>query len=185
MEQYQMELIEEKYGKLIHKIGHWISGDTAISAHEDNTQDIWMAAIEAIRGYERKEDMSFDEFWGTTGFDKYIKTCLWNMKHSKGAKITKKLKVTRDTVDVIDNQEVLQREDSSVQSPDTDIFIEEIMPRLEEHEAAIVKCILEDPNFIKPSGKANVSALAKVLGKSWNEVNIILKDISRKIGNEL
>ena len=93
--------------------------------------------------------------------------------------------MTRETVDVIDNQEVLQREDSSVQSPDTDIFIEEIMPRLEEHEAAIVKCILEDPNFIKPSGKANVSALAKVLGKSWNEVNIILKDISRKIGNEL
>jgi len=114
-----------------------------------------------------------------------MKTCLWNMKNNKGAKITKKLKVTRDTVDVTDNQEVLQREDSSVQSPDTDIYLEELMPRLTAPEAVIVKCVLEDPNFIKPSGKANVSALAKVLGKSWNEVNIILKDISRKIGNEL
>ena len=53
MNDKQLELIEEKYGRLIHKIGHWISGDNAIASHDDNTQDIWIAAMEAIRGYEK------------------------------------------------------------------------------------------------------------------------------------
>jgi len=185
MNDKQLELIEAKYGKLIHKIGHWISGDTAISSHEDNTQDIWIAAMEAIRGYEKKENQTFDEFWGTRGFDKYIKTCLWNVKNSKGAKITKKFHITRNTVDIVDNEEVLQKEDIGFASPDTDIFLEEIQPMINDDQQKLVREILEDPSYIKPSGKVNVNALAKNLGKSWNEVNILLKDLGRKIGNEL
>ena len=65
MNERQLELITEKYGKLIHKIGHWISGDNAIASHEDNTQDIWIAAMEAIRGYAKKENQTFVQFWGT------------------------------------------------------------------------------------------------------------------------
>jgi len=185
MNDKQLELIEEKYGKLIHKIGHWISGDTAISSHDDNTQDIWIAAMEAIRGYEKKENMTFDEFWGTKGFDKYIKTCLWNVKNSKGAKITKKFNITRNTVDIVDNEEVLQKEDSSVACSDTDIFLEQIQPMLTEDQRVLVRSILEDPTYIKPSGKVNINALAKNTGKTWNEVSILLKDLGRRIGNEL
>ena len=185
MNDKQLELIEQKYGKLIHKIGHWISGDNAISSHDDNTQDIWIAAMEAIRGYEKKENMTFDEFWGTKGFDKYIKTCLWNVKNSKGAKITKKFNITRNTVDIVDNEEVLQKEDPSVSSPETDIFIEEIQPMLNGDQQTLVRAILEDPTYIKPSGKVNINALAKTTGKTWNEVSILLKDLGRKIGNEL
>ena len=185
MNDKQLELIEEKYGKLIHKIGHWISGDNAISSHDDNTQDIWIAAMEAIRGYEKKENLTFDEFWGTKGFDKYIKTCLWNVKNSKGAKITKKFNITRNTVDIVDNEEVLQKEDPSVSSPETDIFIEEIQPMLNGDQQTLVRAILEDPTYIKPSGKVNINALARTVGRSWNEVSILLKDLGRKIGNEL
>jgi len=185
MNDKQLELIEQKYGKLIHKIGHWISGDNAISSHDDNTQDIWIAAMEAIRGYEKKENLTFEEFWGTRGFDKYIKTCLWNLKNSKGAKITKKFNITRNTVDIVDNEEVLQKEDPSVSSPETDIFIEEIQPMLNGDQQTLVRAILEDPTYIKPSGKVNINALAKTTGKTWNEVSILLKDLGRKIGNEL
>jgi hypothetical protein len=185
MNDKQLELIEQKYGKLIHKIGHWISGDNAISSHDDNTQDIWIAAMEAIRGYEKKENLTFEEFWGTRGFDKYIKTCLWNVKNSKGAKITKKFNITRNTVDIVDNEEVLQKEDPSVSSPETDIFIEEIQPMLNGDQQTLVRAILEDPTYIKPSGKVNINALAKTTGKTWNEVSILLKDLGRKIGNEL
>ena len=185
MNDKQLELIEEKYGKLIHKIGHWISGDNAISSHDDNTQDIWIAAMEAIRGYEKKEKIPFDEFWGTRGFDKYIKTCLWNVKNSKGAKITKKFAITRNTVDIVDNEEVLQREDPSLTCPETDIFIEEIQPMLNPDQQRLVRAILEDPTYIKPSGKVNINSLARTVGKSWNEVNLLLKDLGRKIGNEL
>jgi hypothetical protein len=185
MNDKQLELIEEKYGKLIHKIGHWISGDNAISSHDDNTQDIWIAAMEAIRGYEKKEKIPFDEFWGTKGFDKYIKTCLWNVKNSKGAKITKKFNITRNTVNIIDNEEVLQKEDPSVSCPETEIFLEDIQPMLNEDQQILVRAILQDPTYLKPSGKVNINSLAKTVGKSWNEVNLLLKDLGRRIGNEL
>ena len=93
----QVELIEEKYGKLIHKISNWISGDNMISSHDDNVQDLWLAVMEAVRGYSKKENQVFEEFWGSRGFDKYLKTCLWNLKNNKGAKITKKYPVTKNT----------------------------------------------------------------------------------------
>ena len=185
MNEKQLELIEKKYGKLIHKIGHWISGDNAIASHDDNTQDIWIAAMEAIRGYSKKENQTFDEFWGSRGFDKYLKTCLWNVKNSKGAKITKKYPITRGTVDVVDNEEVLQREDASLISPETEMFIQEVNEMLNEAQARIVKCILDDPRYIKPSGKVNINALAKEMGKTWNEVSILLGQIGNKIGNDL
>lgn len=185
MNQQQFELIQQKYGKLIHKIGHWISGDAAISSHEDNTQDIWIAAMEAIRGYEKKENLTFDQFWNTTGFDKYIKTCLWNIKNSKGAKITKKFGITRNTVDISDNEEVLHMADPSMVSPETEVFLEELPGILDADETQIVSLILEDPQYIKPSGKVNINALADASGKSWNDVSNILKEIGRKIGNTL
>jgi len=180
-----MQLIEEKYGRLIHKIGHWISGDNAIASHDDNTQDIWIAAMEAIRGYAKKENQTFEQFWGSVGFDKYLKTCLWNVKNSKGAKITKKYPITRGTVDVVGNEEVLQREDASLISPETEMFIQEVNEMLNEDQSRIVKCILDDPRYIKPSGKVNINALAKEIGKSWNEVSILVGQIGNKIGNDL
>ena len=185
MNEQQFKLIEQKYGKLIHKIGHWISGDAAISSHEDNTQDIWMAAMEAIRGYEKKENLTFDQFWGTKGFDKYLKTCLWNIKNSKGAKITKKFNITRNTVDISDNEEVLHKADPSVGSPETSVFLEELPCVLTEEQMQIVTLILEDPEYIKPSGTININALANDSDMSWNEVSDILKQIEKKIGNTL
>ena len=185
MNNEQMELIEKKYGKLIHKIGHWISGDNAIAGHEDNTQDIWIAAMEAIRGYSKKENQTFDEFWGSVGFDKYIKTCLWNVKNSKGAKITKKYPLTKGTVNIVDNEEVLNLEDPYSFSAESDILFEELPILLNEEQREIVRLIVEDPQYIKPSGKANINAIARDVGKSWNEVSKVIKEIAEKIGNQL
>jgi len=185
MNEKQLELIEEKYGKLIHKIGHWISGDNAIAGHEDNTQDIWIAAMEAIRGYSKKENQTFDEFWGSKGFDKYLKTCLWNVKNSKGAKITKKFPITKGTVDVVGNEEVLCLEDPYSSSAESDILFEELPVMLNEEQRQVVRMLVDDPVYIKPSGKANTNAIAKDLGKTWNETNKLIQSIAEKIGNEL
>lgn len=185
MDDRQMELIEEKYGRLIHKIGHWISGDNAIASHADNTQDIWMAAMEAIRGYEKKERQTFDAFWGTRGFDKYLKTCLWNVKNSKGAKITKKYPITRGTVDIVGNEEILQREDKSLIAPETEVYIKELNELLTNDQAQVIRCILDDPRYIKPSGKVNINKLAREMGKTWNEVNALINQIGNKIENDL
>ena len=185
MNDQQLELIEKKYGKLIHKIGHWISGDNAIAGHEDNTQDIWIAAMEAIRGYEKKENQTFEQFWGSKGFDKYLKTCLWNVKNSKGAKITKKYPITKGTVNVWDNIEVLNRVDDSQTTPETEIFIEELKEILNPDQSFVIKCVLDDPRFIKPSGKVNINALALKMGKTWNEVSQLISEVGIKIGNDL
>ena len=180
-----MKLVEDKYGKLIHKIGHYISGDIAISSHEDNTQDIWIAAMEAIRGYEKKENMTFDEFWGTKGFDKYLKTCLWNIKNSKGAKITKKFNITRNTVNIVDNEEVLRMEDLSSCPDEVESFISELSFKLTDEQNLVIRMILEDPNMIKPNGKVCIASLIKELGKSRYEVTNILETLGEKIKNDL
>jgi hypothetical protein len=185
MTEEQLELIEEKYGKLIHKIGHYISGDYAISGHSDNVQDIWVAAIEAIRGYEKKENQTFNEFWGSKGFDKYLKTCLWNVKNGKGAKITKRYPITKHTVSLSKSEEVFQVEDDGFRFPDLEIFIEELGGKLNHQEAALVSNIVYDPSMFKESGKINVSSLARESGLSNYEVTKHLKSIENKIGNDL
>ncbi|MHC4238103.1 MAG: hypothetical protein ACYSSM_07695, partial [Planctomycetota bacterium] len=88
-------------------------------------------------------------------------------------------------VNIVDNEEVLQKEDPSISCPETDIFLEEIQPMLDDDQQILVRAILEDPKYIKPSGKVNINALASTTGKTWNEVSILLKDLGRKIGNEL
>jgi len=185
MNDKQMELIAEKYGKLIHKIGYWISGDTAIASHQDNTQDIWIAAMEAIRGYSRKEKQTFDEFWGTKGFDKYIKTCMWNVKNSKGARITKRYPITRGTVDVFKCEEVLMMDNGEDYSMESALFVEQLAALLTEAEALVVRALVDDPKYIKPTGRANVNALSKILGKTWNETNKLITSIKNKLRTEL
>lgn len=181
----QYEEIEDKYGMLIHKISHYISGDKAISAHEDNVQDLWVAALDAIAGYEKKEKKSFEKFWGSRGFDKYLKTCLWNHKNNKGAKITKKFSITKHTVNVIDNEEVLRMEAPESVSQDVVAFVDDYGKLLNNREQRLLQAVITDPAYIKPSGKANVSALAEKLNSTWREVKEIIQSISRKINNEL
>ena len=179
------EELEDKYGLLIHKISHWISGDKAISAHEDNVQDLWVAAFDAIAGYEKKEKQTFEEFWGSTGFDKYLKTCLWNHKNNKGAKITKKFNITKHTVSANENEEVLLMEAPEGVSVEVSLLVEEYGQLLTQTEQQVLQAVLSDPRYIKPSGKANVSALANELNLSWREVKDTIQSISRKINNEL
>ena len=179
------EELEGKYGLLIHKISHWISGDKAISAHEDNVQDLWVAAFDAIAGYEKKEKQTFEEFWGSTGFDKYLKTCLWNHKNNKGAKITKKFNITKHTVSANENEEVLLMESPESVSTEVSLLVEEYGQLLNPREQQLLQAVLVDPKYIKPSGKANVSALANELNLSWREIKDTIQSISRKINNEL
>ena len=106
----QWDKIDQKYGKLMYKISYQISGDDkATSSFEDNLQDIRLAAMEAVMGFEKQNkgaNGSFDEFWGSKGFDQYIKTCMWTKKNNKGAKITKKAPILKGTVST-DKEELL------------------------------------------------------------------------------
>ena len=181
----QMQLVEDRYGKLIHKISNWISGDNMISSHDDNVQDLWVAVMEAVRGYSKKENQVFDEFWGSIGFDKYIKTCMWNLKNNKGAKITKKYPVTKNTHSIHINPQFLLLEDPSSSSTEYNIFFDQFTNLLDTEAQEVIQEVVRDPNYIKPSGKINVSLLARKLDKTWEETDAILIKIGDKLENEL
>lgn len=91
----QWELIDEKYGKLLTTICSKISGDAAIANFDDNLQDLRLATMDAVAGFSRKEGKEFEDFWGTAGFNKYMKTCLWNLKTRKGAKLANDITSTK------------------------------------------------------------------------------------------
>ena len=185
MNDTQYELVKEAYGNLIYKIAHNISGDIALASIDDNVQELWIAAMSAIQGYAKKENQSFDEFWGTPGFDKYLKTCLWNSKNNRGKNITKKVKVNRDVVSISEHEEVLSIIDESGLDPEFSIFIDEMMEKLTKDESRILNLIVKNPALLKPSGGVNILSLSRSMDLSWNDTSDIVDSLSTKIKNQL
>lgn len=182
----QFEYFKEKYQKLIYKISHKISGDNAIASVEDNIQDLWIALFDAIDGFEKQgegQNGKLEDFIGTVAFDKYLKTCLWTRKHNKGKHITKKRGLTSGTVDVFEHGDALNVTDRTI-TPDFEIFIEEFADKLSFEEMQIIQEVIGDPDLIHPSGRVNVSQLARSLKKPGYKIRQILKEMSEKFKNE-
>ena len=162
----------------MYKISHKISGDTATASFDDNLQDLRLAACEAVLGFEKQNggaNGKFDEFWGSKGFDRYIKTVLWTKKNNKGAKITKKSSILRGTVST-DNEEALLVE-ASVVDIEATLFLEELTLSLDEEQSDAIKLLVNDPTYVKPSGKINVKKLSEDMGRTWYETDLLLKSI--------
>lgn len=182
----QWNKIDKKYGRLMYKISHQISGDTAIAAFEDNLQDIKLAAMEAVVGFTKQNGGSngdFEKFWGTKGFDQYIKTCMWTKKNNKGAKISKKASILKGTVSTT-NEEVLNIEDE-YPNLDEGLFLEEFSLRISPDQRKLVNLVIGDPTLIKPGGKFNVKRISEALGMSWFKTNKVIKNLAAIIYNEL
>ena len=182
----QWTKIDRKYGMLMHKISHQISGDIATASFDDNLQDIRLAAMEAVMGFEKQNDGangSFDEFWESKGFDKYIKTCMWTKKNNKGAKITKKSPILKGTVST-DKEEVLEIEADSGDA-DAAILLEEISYLLTPMQQKIVEMVTQDPTLVKPNGRINIKRISEELGMSWFKTNKVIKNLAAIIYNEL
>jgi hypothetical protein len=183
----QWEKIHKKYGNLMYKISYQISGDDkATSAFDDNLQDIRLAAMEAVIGFEKQNggaNGKFDDFWGSKGFDQYIKTCMWTKKNNKGAKITKKAPILRGTVSS-DLEKVLEIP-ACTGDPDISALLEEIAYRLTAAQQKIITLVVKDPTFIKPSGRMNVKRLAENMELTWFETSKQIKNLSIILQNEL
>lgn len=176
----QWKLIDKKYGMLLAKICHQISGDNALCSYDDNLQDLRIASMDAVDGYERQNDGAngtFDEFWGTRGFDRYIKTCLWNMKNNKGAKITKKSILTKGTVSANDNEEVLGLVGSGSNYLENNVFIEELVNGIDGVKRDIIKLVMKDHNYLKVNGRINISMVARTLGIPRHHAEKEIKEI--------
>ncbi len=185
----QYNELDDRYGKLVYKIAHWISGDSATANVEDNAQDLWLVLFETINTFYRlNEDAypkGYEDFKDTAHWNKYIKTALWNSKNSKGTKIAQRYNITRDTVSTWENSEVMEREDYSFESVDFDMLLEDLPKLLSETELRTVRLLVDDPTMINEQGDTNRSALARKLGIPWAEADNTLKSIGAKLQNEL
>ena len=170
---------EGKYGKLMWKISHYISGDKAIASVEDNYADLCVTAVESINGFHNKTGLDFADMFKQKLFDQYTKTCLWNKKNNKGAKITKKAPILKRTVSVTNNEEVLRLESRSV-DPDLEMFLDEVKLDLSDRQKVIINLVVEDPTLIKPNGRINIKVISEKIGCTWNDVNKELTDLRRR-----
>ncbi len=171
----------------MYKISYQISGDDrGTSGFDDNLQDIRLAAMEAVLGFEKQNDGAngkFDEFWGSRGFDQYIKTCMWTKKNNKGAKITKKAPILRGTVST-DKEEILNIEESRGDC-EASLFLEEMSYYLTPIQQQVVTLLVKDPTLVKPSGKINVKRVSEELGITWFETDKVIKSVASMMDNEL
>ena len=183
----QWKLIEKKYGMLINKICHMISGDKTVTSYEDNLQDLRVSVMEAVSGFERQKggvNGSFDDFWGSSGFDKYIKTCLWTKKNNKGAKVTKKLNVTK-TVSMSEHEEILLISHNPTPALDDEIFLKEVFITMSDIQKNVIHHLVYEPNLIKPNGKTNIKKLSELLEINYYETQKEINELSDKLKNSL
>jgi|TARA_Y100000310_G_scaffold248782_1_gene254731 hypothetical protein len=181
----QWEMYETKYGKLMHKISRSISGDEVISAIEDNYGDLCIAALDSIKGFNKKTGQSFDDMFGTKLFDQYTKTCLWHVKGNKGAKITKKYPITKRTVSLQDHPEVFSLSGKENNSVDTEDFLTALSNGFTELEKGIVSAIVQNPEYINDRGRIIFSKVSRCIGCSIFLVKKALNSIESKLKFEL
>jgi DNA-directed RNA polymerase specialized sigma subunit len=188
MNQQQYEFIKQKYGNLIYKIAHHISGDVATTDIEDNEQDLWVTACDAINWFEKQDggkNGKFEDFKNTKGFDQYIKTCLWHKKGKKGAGVTKKMKINKwVSIDgnLHDHDDHLMFDVSDpkiVNFSSSEDLLEDIRVKLQPSEKKIVTHILKHPDCVKLDGSVNVAQIIKETGLS----NIVVQAALRSIRN--
>jgi len=183
--QEQWLLVDEKYGKLLSTICTKISGDTAIANFDDNLQDLRIAALEAIAGFSKKESKPFEDFWGTTGFNKYMKTCLWNFKNKKGARISKRYNINKNTVDISEFSEILIADSHDSSSVASESFFEETKKEFTDDQSKVIDIMTRNPQFIKPNGKINISKLSGEFGCCPAKTRKIIEGIKIKLNLEL
>ena len=185
----QYNELDDRYGKLLYKIAHWISGDVATATIEDNVQELWLSLLETINTFTRLNSdaypAGYEDFKDTAHWNKYIKTALWNNKNSRGKKITQKFNIQRDTVSTWNNEEVMEKEDYSFESVDFNLFLEDLPKLLSGDELRVVRLLVEEPHLINEQGEANKSALARRMGITWADASTAIENIGAKLQNEL
>jgi len=181
----QWSIYEKRYGRLMWKISHKISGDRAISEPEDNYSDLCVTAIESINGFYRKTGQTVDEMFSNQLFDAYTKTCLWHKKNSKGTNITKKFPLTNKTISMHGNQNG-SGEENALSIPDcspgpiTSLELEEFFNRFTSTQALILDKVCRDPSIIMGTGRISMSKLSRATGlpvdKLKREIQLMEKE---------
>jgi hypothetical protein len=137
--------------------------------------------MEAVAGFARKEQKPFAEFWDTVGFNKYMKTCLWNLKNKKGSRITKRYNINKNTVDITEYSEILVAENHDTSTTSLDFVLGESVSKFSDDQINAIKTVMDNPHFVKPNGKVNVRRLSTELGYCAAKTRKILDGIKTQL----
>lgn len=185
----QWELYEKKYGKLMWKIAHKISGDPMTASLEDNYSDLTIAAIESIRGFHKKTGMSFDGMISLKLFDQYTKTCLWTMKAKKGIGLTERMPFRNKHIYISalettdgENETGFDVPDTSSLAKYTNLIAKDVYDSFDSQTKRAIKLLEENMDLMTESGRIKETPLADALGISLARVKKIIERIKNKNG---
>tara|TARA_R110000851_G_scaffold229758_4_gene382489 strand:+ start:4787 stop:5359 length:573 start_codon:yes stop_codon:yes gene_type:complete len=178
----QWELYTAQYGGLIHTIAKKISGDNMLASYEDNVQDLNLAAVESVVGYERLTGEGFDEAFGTKTFDQYTKTVLWNRKAKKGIALTKKMPFRSKMKTIIDNEgKDFEIEDPGSASGYSGVILDRVFEDADEDVTKVINAILSDPTVVTVEGKLKNGSIGRIASMSPWRVSDALVKIKRTL----
>lgn len=185
----QWELYEKKYGKLMWKIAHRISGDLMTASLEDNYSDLTIAAIESVRGFNKKTGKSFDEMISLKLFDQYTKTCLWTMKAKKGIGLTERMPFRNKHVSLGIGSPVYDEDGFDFDVPDTSslarytlLVAKDVYDSFDSQTKKAIKLLEDNQDLMTSDGSIKETRLAEAMGVPLAKVKKIIQRIKRKNG---
>jgi hypothetical protein len=183
------ELYQDKFGDLISFIAQRITGDPMCCDYEENVQDLYIAAINSINGYYKKNkittaDMAVKEVIECPLFKQYTKTVLWNAKNYKGNKATKYKNFMPTSIDTIDNKDDLVVDDTTNIIDSDDEVFNYFNKKFTEDERDLLSVLVAHPNCVRENGTINYNALSRVAGKSFYIVKTRMTNIQSKLNEE-
>lgn len=184
----QFIALQDKYEKLIWKIASKIGGDRQANGVEDNFQEVSCAAVEATESFLKKNSLQFDEAIEQEGFDKYIKTVMWNRKNRIGAKLSKRFGITNTTSIERHLMPEWMKPDKKMESADLEpassIEVSSMFSDIEFNEVAqnILDYILNDPKaHHSASGKLNFIRMERKLGLTRRQLDSAMESLRIKL----
>lgn len=183
------ELYQEKFGDLISFIAQRITGDPMCCDYEENMQDLYIAAINSINGYYKKNnitpaEMAVRDVIKCPLFKQYTKTVLWNAKNFKGNKATKYKNFMPASIDMIDNKDDLVIDDTNAVIDNSEIF-EYFNDKFNDVEKELLSYLVDNPDCVREKGTINYNAISKGTGKSFYIVKKHITCMQEKLNERL
>ena len=170
------EWLEEKYGNLLHHIAYRIGGDKITNDHDDSYQELCIAILDSVEAFDGKKPLEFKKYKETTGFDKYLKTVLWNRKNNLGTKIKRRTPLRRQfTI----NEQIVTEKAHMPQESATPFGNEDLDADL----ITLIKEVGLDSKIIKPNGGLNINRLCRTTGRTKNQIQYAVERLKRGLAD--
>tara|TARA_Y100000310_G_C20542426_1_gene743958 strand:+ start:363 stop:791 length:429 start_codon:yes stop_codon:yes gene_type:complete len=126
-------------------VARHISGDPVLADLETNYADLCVAALDSIRGFNKKTGESFGEMIDNILFDKYTKTVLWNYKNKKGNYLKKRYTINSSAVEFAPEYTPT----TSKSEGTSDFYMEALLDKCSKVPKNYLENVCQNPNSIE------------------------------------